>query len=479
MKIFKFSKAVAVILLLTMAGFVQTYGQVESVSLEDAINTALRNNSDIKISLLDVDKSEEAVDEAIGYALPSLDLNAQFTHLIEKPKTPFPDFESMLTASTYGVLFDENIIPYDASKLPDVSTKLQSFAQANTYEASLQLSQILFNSAVFRGIGASEIYLQLAKESLKQQVGNVILSVKTAYYGALLAKESKEITEASLSNAEDNLSNVKALNEAGLASDFEYLQVQVQVENIRPQVKQLQNMYEDAKNGLKVLMGVPVEKDIELEGRIEFDPVFAENMEQLVNEAMLANPDLQVLQTKRIVDDEMIAIDRADYWPTIAAFGSVGYSGSADDMDFQSYRTTAVGLSFTMNLFQGGRVASKVQQSKISLMQTDTQLSNMKEYLKTQVESKVRELRKVEEEINALEKNVELAQRAYEIAETRYSEGTGTQLEIKNADIELRTAKTNRLESVHRYIVAASELSNVLGRINDAYVEFVLKNENK
>jgi len=450
------------------------YAQVESYTIDDAIKVAIQNNRSIKISMMEVEKADKAVDEAFGYALPTLDLSANYSRLLQKPKTVFPDFESLLKAASYGVLFDEGLLPYDETKIPTVGSKLQSFAQTNNFDASLELTQILFNSAVFRGIGASQIYLDLSREQLKEQVSATVLDVKKAFYGAVLARDMKEITEASLANAEENLKNVEALNKQGLASDYEYLQVRVQVENIRPKVKQLQNLYEDAKNGLKVLLGLDVNKDIYPEGTITFEPVFTGDVESVVDEALIGNPTLKVLNKKRQVDEEFIAIDRSEYWPTLAAFGKYSYAGSSDDFNFNTYNSATVGLSLSINLFKGGRVSSKVQQSKIALKQTDQQVNNYKDYLQTQITSKIRELRKVEAEISALEENIKLAEKAYDISETRYKEGTGTQLEIKNSDLELRAARTNRLESVHRYIIASSELNNLLGRLDDSYMKFII-----
>ena len=68
---------------------------------------------------------------------------------------------------------------------------------------------------------------------------------------------------------------------------------------------------------------------------------------------------------------------------------------------------------------------------------------------------------------------VMLAQKAYDISRTRYKEGTGTQLEIKNADVELRTAKTNKLQAINEYIIAKSELDNLLGRLDSKYLAHV------
>jgi len=227
---YTFVKVIIIITIFSSAGLSQS----RTFSLDDAIGAALNNNRDIKVARLDIEKSHEAVHEAFGYALPSLDLSANFNHFLKKPKTPFPDFEALLTNATYSILFDENVIPKDESKYKPIQTQLQSFVQTNSYETSLLLTQTLFNSAVFRGIGASQIYLNLSKEELKRKVSSTILDVTKAFYGVLLTKQLLEITTASYNNALENLKNVKALNSQGLVSDYDALQAEVRVENIKP-----------------------------------------------------------------------------------------------------------------------------------------------------------------------------------------------------------------------------------------------------
>jgi outer membrane protein len=73
---------------------------------------------------------------------------------------------------------------------------------------------------------------------------------------------------------------------------------------------------------------------------------------------------------------------------------------------------------------------------------------------------------------------VEIAQRAYDIAEVRYQEGTGSQLEIRNADQELRNARLNRVQAIHSYLVTKYELDQILGRTNPEYFANFKTDEN-
>ena len=352
-----------IIFILLILFFSQYYSQ--TLTLNESIETALSNNRDIKIAKLDVEKAEEAVDEAFGYALPSFDLSANFSHFLSKPKMAFPDFEALLTNATYNILFNEGVLPQDNSKFLPMESKLQSFSQTNNFEASAQVTQILFNSAVFRGIGASQIYLDLSKEQLKAKTAEVVFNVKQAFYGALLTKQMLDITKATLANAEENLKNVKSYFEQGLTSEFEMMQAEVMVENIRPKVYELENLYKDTLNKLKLVIGVDQNSELNVTGEINYTNKEIPEIDDALSIALSKNYDISSLKVKKQIDEEFIALDRSEYWPQLAAFGNYTYAGSSDSWNFQNYSATTVGLSFSMNIFNGGRTQNKVDQSLI------------------------------------------------------------------------------------------------------------------
>ncbi len=467
----------AVIFFLTVAG--NLFPQSKKLNLDQAIQIALRNNREVRIAELEVEKANQAVKEAFGNALPSLDFSAGFSRFMKKPKMPFPDFQAMLGNAVYGILFNERLLPFDPSKFSPLNTKLQAFAQRNNYQASFKITQILFNSAVFRGIGASHIYLNLSKERLKSTIAKTTFNVKKAYYGVLLAKEMLKITKERFHNAQENLKMIKAMKKHGLVSDFDEMQVEVQVENILPVVTQLENVLQNAKNGLKIVLGLSQDEELEVEGKLKYWPENLPGESDLIAQAMDSNLDLKTLKIKKDVDNEFIEIDRSDYWPTLVAFGDYTFAGSDDHYDFQNYQSSTIGLSLSINLFKGTRVYHKVEQDEIAVMQTDEQIKNLSDAIVTKVKAKLHDLNRVREQINAMERNVALAEKAYKIAQVRYKEGTGTQLELKNADVELNVAKTNKIKAVADYLTAKAELDYLLGKLDTKYVDNVKKYLNK
>ena len=458
------------LILLFFAGSILLSAQSKVYTLDEAINIALKNNKDISISVMNVKKAEAAVDEAFGYALPSLDLSGNFSHFLQKPKMSFPDFQSLLTNATYSILFDENVIPRDENKYLPMQNVLQSFAQTNNFSTELTLTQTLFSSAVFEGIGASKIYYNLAKADLNSTVSKTVLSVQKSFYGVLLSKEVFEITKSSFNNAQANLSDVRALYNQGMVSEFDMLQAEVQVENIRPILLQMENNLKTAKDGLKMVLGLDQNEEIGVSGEFDYQPIDLKYEEEIIQEALTENFELKTLDLKKQVDKAFIELDVSEYWPNIAAFGQYSYAGSSDDWNFNTYSSATVGLSLSINLWKGNRTKNAVQQSTISYQQTEEQFAQLKDYTLLNVKSKLMELKRVASLIEVQDRTVEVALRAYEIAKVRYSEGAGSQIEIQNSDLALKQARLNKIQTIFSYIITRYELEQILGRTSKIYL---------
>ena len=462
------------VILLPQLAFTQT----KVYTLDEAINTAISNNRDISISVLNTKKSQAAVNEAYGYAMPSIDLSADFSHFLEKPKTPFPDFQALLTNATYSILFDEGVIPRDNSKYVPIETQLQSFVQSNMYEASLTLKQIIFSSTVLEGIGASQTYYELAKSELQNTVSKTVLSVQKAFYGVLLAKAVLDITYASFTNSENNYKNVKALYSEGMVSEFDMLQAEVQLENIRPVVLRMENVLQTAKDGFKITLGIDQSEEVDVSGNIELEPLDLSNEDELIQLALENNFSIKSLDLKKQVDEAFIQLDVSRYWPTLAGFANYSYAGSSDAWNYQNYSYSTIGLNLSINLWEGNRTKNKVEQSTITFKQTEEQLLQLKDYTTLEVKSKILELKRVKSLVEVQERTVELAQKAYDISTIRYQEGAGSQLELQNADQDLRQARLNRVQAIHSYLVTKYELDQLLGRIDPQYFTHFNLDEN-
>lgn len=268
----------------------------------------------------------------------------------------------------------------------------------------------------------------------------------------------------------DNLDNVKALYKQGLVSEFDMLQAEVQVENIRPVLLQMENNLKNAADGLKIVLGINQSDEIDVQGDFTYESFEHSDDSDLINEALNENFELKTLDLKKQVDEAFIDLDVAGYWPTIAAFGQYSYAGSSEDWSFNTYSSATVGISLSINLWRGNRTKHAVEQSTITFQQTEEKLNQLRDYTILSVKSKLMELKRVESLLDAQQRIVGVAQRAYEIATTRYREGAGSQIEIQNSDMALKQARLNLIQITYNYIVTKYELEQILGRTSSEYL---------
>lgn len=430
------------------------------LSLEDAVRLAMKQNPDLTSARLEVERSDARVMEAWGNALPAVDISSQYVHFIDKPITYFPDY---LVYGLYKIIDSTFHAPKWTGELIPAGTMTPNY----TAGASLNVRQILFNGAVFVGVGAANVYSHLARDLYQAKQVETITKVRKAYYGALLAREALEMMRSSLRNAEDNLRNVQLMEKQGIVSEYDELRATVGVENLRPPVLQSETNFNLALDALRNTIGITNE-EITLADSLRFEAVddtLLVNAEGLVLES---NPNLSALGRQIELNGAVVNAERSDYLPTIAAFGSYSYQGIKDQYNFSTndfFKSSQVGLSVSLNLFQGMQTYARVEQAQLEQRKSEEQRVNLERTLKTGIHSVIGALRQSRKRIEVQQKTVEIAERGYKIVTTRFLANAATQLEVNDAQLALTQAKVNRIQAVYDYLVASADLDQLIGRL--------------
>jgi len=428
------------------------------LSLEDAVRLAMKQNPDLTTARLEVRSSDARVLEAWGNAMPAVDLSGQYVHMINKPVTFFPDY--FLYTFLKGI---DSTTPKPTGQLVPIS-----FAPGFTASASLNVRQILFNGAVFVGVGAAHIYSQLARDLYQAKQVETVTKVRKAYYGALLAHEALDLMRSSLQNAEDNLKNVRLMLKQGIVSDYDELRASVGVENLRPMVIQSETNFNLALDNLRNTIGVTNKDDYLLTDSLSFQPVDDSIQERAATLVLESNPSLSAVRRQIELNGAVVNAERSSYLPTIAAFGSYQYQAAKEQFKFSTndfYKGSQVGLSLSLNLFQGLQTYARVEQAQLQERKSEEQKVNLERILQTGLHSILGNLQQARKRVEAQGKTVEMADRGYKIVTTRFLNNAATQLEVNDAQLALTQAKVNRIQAVYDYLVASADLDQLIGRL--------------
>lgn len=420
-------------------------GESRTLTLADAIATAVKNNPQLRIARLEMEKADAQVREAIGTALPSLSASGTYSYALKKQVFFLPDFSDLSSG---------RIVPIE-------------IGSDHSVQFGFTATQILFNSAVFTGVGAAKIYQGASRNMYRDAYNKTVSQVRQAWYGALFMRSAHDMMQASMKNAEDNLRNVRILHEQGIVSEYDLIRADVQVENIRPMVLEAERNLVLAMNGLRMAMGLSPDQEITVDGVLEMeqvDPVLIERAEQLVREN---NPALQALSQQVEMSDALVKITRSDYLPTLTAFGNYAWQDQKNDFNRFAFNSlvgsSQIGLQLSLNLFNGFQTMSKVHQAQVDYLKMVETKKSSQDGMQTNAQNVRLRLLEARKRIETQGRTVEQAEKGYQIATARYKAGTGTQLEINDADLALMRARVNRIQAIYDYNVAAAELHAMLG----------------
>lgn len=416
------------------------------LTLEKAVTIALQKNKDLVTAKLEVERADARVREAYGYAMPAIDFSGRYSRAIEKPVFFLPDFSNPGSNRTVPIRIGSD----------------------HSIDMTFTARQILFNSAVFTGVGAAKIYSDAAREMYRAKEIETVTRVRRAFYAALLAAEAAEVMRANLRNAEENFRNVQSLAKQGIVSEYDLLRSSVGVENLRPVVIQAENNSALALDALKAAMGIEATERFTIGGKLSFEPIDEEVLKHAEEAVLSSNPTLAAMRHQIEVNRAFKRVYWSDHLPTLAAFGTYQYQLAKNSLDISAAdfkRSSLVGLSLSINLFQGFQTNARVEQADLEVRKTEEQVANLEMNLRTLVHSITLQLRQARQRVEAQAKTVEQAERGYKIATSRFLNGSGTQLEVNDAQSALNQAKINRMQAIYDYLVAAAELDQAMGRL--------------
>lgn len=414
------------------------------LSLEEAIERALDRSRPVRDAEFELRISESAVRQARSGFLPQAQLDAEYQNNIQLPVIFLPP------GSPFG----------DVLKV----------GTTHTLNINAQVTLPLFNAQLIRGVSLSEAGRELRRRMLDASRQEIVTEVQRAYINILLAEESLGALERSLQQREENLQLVRSMVEQQVAPEFDLIRTSVQVENLRPQVRQAENALTGAHNYLKLLTGIPLEQKMRLSGTLqEFYDHRGEMTglpSALTAELMERNPDLVQLDAQLDVTREQHRMNLAEYYPSLTLVGVNMHQSQGDQFrpwDYNWIGSTFVGVRLSIPLFSGLQRKFRNDQSRIRIEQQLDQIDFFKRSLGAEYDNARNRMLLARESVQAQRLNVEQAERGYEIALVGYENGTQNLLEVTDAELALTESRLNWLNSIHEYIDAALQLEHLLG----------------
>ena len=449
----------AFFLLLTLS--VQGQEQAENLTLEACINYAMQNSESIKNAQLDREIARTDVNVTKAQGLPQVNGSVNYQNGVRPFIVPPGSFGPPDGGSAGGTGGGAN------GGAADADPQALALGFDNSFDATVQATQLLFDGSYFIGLRAAKVYTELTTKDYELTRANVTEAVTKAYYGALISEERLSLLKKSKSRLDTLLYETRMLYENGFAESIDVDRLQVQANNTQVRLNQTERALETSYLLLKFQMGMSLDKEINLAGdlsEISLTPNLKKNIDFQYSDRM----EYSKLNTNQRLAELDIKNNVWQHLPRLNASFTYGYtSGSFDFETVTNFGAdyTLLGLSLTVPVFDGFLKHNRIQRNKIQLQQLENAKTQLSRNIDIEIVQARSSLETSIEDLEVQKKNVELANRVLETARIKYAEGVGANLEVVTAQTEYEEAETNYYSSLYDALIARVELDKALGRL--------------
>lgn len=410
-----------------------------AITIDEALRLAMADNTTIAIARKTAQIYDQEVRQYWSYVYPQLSISGSYTRAIKAQ-------ESITSMGKFRFSLDN--------------------ATSGTAEATYLLWA---GGAVSAGVRLGELHSRSGYLQLQGTQNLIKDTVNSLCFGIILSHALIQVQQESLNIAKDHLKEIQLKYKQGLASDLDILNQQVKVSNSEPPLIQARNSYELGLLTLRRVLNKDPQDPLYLSWKIQdILKVNTPELEQLYKTAAQNRPELVTAQLNVDMADEQIKIARAEHFGEISAFANAVYSGSSDavmiptDSYNSSYGVNA-GLKFSLPLFSGFRVDSKVKQKELAKDQAVLTFQETERNVRIEVKRAWLNLNEAKQRILATKDTISQARKNLQRTNIRYRNGLASRLDLDDSSLLLYDAELQFVQAVHDAFTALSNLNYAVG----------------
>ena len=435
---------------------------------QQCVEYASKNNEQVKNAMLDVQVQEQVNRNITGLAYPQLQANLGTTYFPNVAVQSFPNF---IAAGTYGVLAAEGVKNGNGQTIVPPSDFGNIQAQFGTKwnaTGGVSLSQLLFDGQVFVGLQARETAIDFSKKNVEITEENIKANIYKVYFQLVVSKTQVSQLDANIERVQKQMHDAGELFKNGFAEKIDVDRASVQLANLQTEKNKVLNTIGNGYLGLKFLMGMPVEDELVLTEDITEDRI----KKGLLTDTAFQYKDrkeYQYLELGRKLNEYNIKRYKLSALPTASL--SAGYNKNALRDQFNIFQkgdwftSSNIGLSINVPIFKGFANDANIKKAQLELKQRENQIENLKLSIDNDITVATNDFRTAIATLDYQKKNMELAEQVYNQAKKKYEIGTGSTLDITNAQAELRIAESNYTSALYDAIIAKVDYLKATGKL--------------
>lgn len=438
------------VLIFTLFISTSIFSQSE-LTLEKAISIALHRNSNLIKGQNNLETNKSQLKSAYGDLLPNLNVRGSWSwnRIDDDGGTTIIDFFGQQT------------------------TKPATKSDSRNYNVSAGGNITLFDGlSNYANISQKRNDLNAARLSLEKLKQDIIYQTTNLYYTVLNAQELVKVRKDNLKFHKKLLEQIQARNKLGSVPIADVYTQQVQLGNAQLLLIQAQNNYETTKSNILNYLALDVLEEYTFERPSEelktnsSELPFSEfkNIKQMVKAALDNRKDYQSQKLSLASAENGLTIAKGGLFPSLS--GNYSFSTqSGAPKDLLKRRVWNVGLSLNFPIFSNWNTENQIQFAKVKIDNAAEDLTVLERQIKIEIKQGYLDLVAAKKQLDVSTANVRSAKENRRINKERYSLGSGTILDVLQADKDYTQALNDRINAEYSYYKLRDKLINSLGKL--------------
>ena len=421
----------------------------QPLTLQQAIELARRNNRDLQVAQIQLERAQAALREAQAGLFPTVDLESVFSG--GRSAQTELSIEAQREAQ-------RNVPPELRQPIADERTN-------TSLNTSVGINYNIFTAGrVQAQIRAAREQVRINQLEVERQGEQTRLDVSFAYYELQRADEQVRISQSAVRNAERSLADAQALFDAGLGTRFDVLRAQVQLARENQNLTAARSDQQTRRRDLARLLSLPQSVNLVAADPVALAGLWNPSLEQSIVLAFQNRAELQQRLAERNFNREQRRVARSERFPQLSLFFNYNLLDVFNDGLGLADGYTA-GARLRWSIFDGGAANARVAQEEADIAIAETQFANDRNRIRFRVEEAYFALQSNLQNIQTATVALEQANEALRLARLRFQAGVGTQTEVIDAENDLTRAEGDRVRAILDYNRALATLQREVSNL--------------
>jgi outer membrane protein TolC len=415
------------------------------LTLSQAIDLALKQNRELKLAQLAVVDSEHKKEIARSAYYPHISNESKISHITDLAGVEIP-------AGAFGNHPSTGLIPAENLFLDQ---------GANTsYTSGTGLDQPVTQMFRIRESNrAAAADIKSARAQANQTQNEIALKVRQLYYGVLIAQlkqqaaqEEIAASQVKLQESLDEVERGQALEEVALESRASALDARQTALVQRLQIHDLTISLDD-------LLGLPLNTNLVLEAD-NSAPAPVPSREECIRIAQDRSPEIQAARQSVEKAKAGLAAAKDEYIPDVTALARYSYQSG---IPFLVHNFGTFGVSFTYDLFDGGKRVAEIKDSRTLLSEAELNLARIEDQVTVQVEKAYDKVEQLQDLVGVADQVVKTRAEASRVTERRFEQTSALASARSEAHAKEISSQASYLEATLGLSLAQGDLRRTMG----------------